>query len=109
MASKFSQFLEQNSIDPRRVRATSRRLERLRPEDRKERLARRRAQSAEGAAKSEAPTGKLRSGRPVTERLLREATEGKPVSGPAKTRVLRAINHILEQKKKPAIDLRALF
>jgi len=31
------------------------------------------------------------------------------VSGPAKTRLLRAINHILEQRKKPAVAIKDLF
>ena len=40
---------------------------------------------------------------------LTAALEGKSISGPAKTRMLRAVNHILEQRKKPTVDLRALF
>jgi hypothetical protein len=34
---------------------------------------------------------------------------GKEVSGPMKTRILKAVNHILEQKKQEKVDLRALF
>ena len=53
---------------------------------------------------------KPRSGRPVTPRLVAAAsTTGKLVSGPAKTRLLRAVNRILEQKKQPAVELRTLF
>ncbi len=50
-----------------------------------------------------------RSGRQVTPRLVTAATIGKGVSGPAKNRLLRAVNRILEQKKQDLIDLRALF
>ena len=110
MASKFVQFLSDNGIDPRRILAASRAIERLRPEDRRIKLAQRQARS-EGSPGNDkaAPAQKPRSGRPVTQRLLREASEGKPISGPAKTRLLRAINRILEQKKRSPADLRALF
>lgn len=110
MASKFAQFLTDNKIDPRRLAAASRSLERLRPTDRAARLARRNAKKsetkpAEGAEKPAKP----RSGRPATGRLLAAATAGKPVSGPAKNRLLRAVNRLLEQKKKSATDLKSLF
>ncbi|HVY31705.1 MAG TPA: hypothetical protein VHB79_34455 [Polyangiaceae bacterium] len=110
MASKFAQFLTDNKIDPRRVAAASRKLERLRPEDRAKKLARRNAKKSEAkpAEGAEKPT-KPRSGRPATPRLLSAATAGKPVSGPAKTRLLRAVNAVLEQKKKSATDLKTLF
>jgi hypothetical protein len=110
MASKFAQFLTDNKIDPRRVRAASRALERLRPEDRKNKLARRNAKKAESkpAEGAEKPA-KPRSGRPATGRVVDAATAGKPISGPAKTRLLRAVNRVLEQKKKSATDLKALF
>lgn len=106
MASKFQQFISDNKIDPRRVLAASAQLERLRPEDRALKLAKRRGRKEEGAEK---PTGKPRSGRPVTQVLLDEAVAGKKLSGPAKTRLLRAVNRVLEQKKKDPVDLKALF
>jgi hypothetical protein len=110
MASKFTEFLQSNKIDPRRVAAASRSLEKLRPEDRALRLKKRNSKSAEGgaAAGGEAPQ-KPRSGRPVTAQLLSKALEGKPVTGPGKTRLLRAVNRVLGQKKKDHVDLRALF
>jgi hypothetical protein len=110
MASKFAQFLADNKIDPRRVAAASRELERLRPEDRAKRLARRTAKRSETkpAAGAEKPA-KPRSGRPATPRLLTAANAGKLVSGPAKNRLLRAVNRVLEQKKQSATELKALF
>lgn len=108
-ASKFAQFLADNKIDPRRVRAASRELERLRPDDRAKRLARRTAKKAETKPADGAKPEKPRSGRPATARLLNAAAAGKPVTGPAKTRLLRAVNHILAQKKKNATDLKSLF
>jgi len=110
MASKFAQFLSDNKIDPRRVVAASREIERLRPEDRAKRLARRQAKKSETkpAEGAEKPT-KPRSGRPATDRVIVAATAGKAVSGPAKTRLLRAVNRLLEQKKKTPAELKALF
>ncbi len=111
MATKFAQFLQDNKIDPRRIVAVSKRIERLRPEDRKLKTAKK-ASKGEGAAKAaegEAKPQKPRSGRPVTPRLISAATNGKAVAGPAKTRLLRAVNRILEQKKKTAVELKTVF
>ena len=112
MANKFSQFLSENKIDPRRLIVASRAIERLRPEDRKARLEKRIAKKSDAkpAAGEEAKTAeKRRSGHPVTPRLVEAVTVGKPVSGAAKTRLLRALNRVLEQKKQKPVDLRALF
>jgi len=110
LASKFSQFIKDNGIDARRLLVASKRVERLTPEDRLLRGARRRGKAGgEKAAEGAAAAGKPRSGRPVTRRLLDSATEGKPIPGPAKTRLLRAVNRVLEQKKKSSVELKALF
>lgn len=106
MASKFADFLTENKIDARRILSSSKRIESLRPEDRAVILA---IRNRPEGAKPEETKAERRSGRPVTPRLLSAATSGGKVSGPGKTRLLRAINRILEQRKKDAIDLRALF
>jgi hypothetical protein len=116
MATKFAQFLKDNKIDTRRLLVASRGIERLKPEDRKIKLGKRQAKAsagsqgapaAEGEEKKAAP--KPRSGRPVTSRVLEAANGGKPLPGPAKNRLLRAVNHVLTQRKKAAVDLRAIF
>jgi hypothetical protein len=116
MASKFAQFLKDNKIDPRRLLVASRGIERLRPEDRKLKLQKRQTKASAGAqaaapAEGEEKKGpsKPRSGRPLTSRVLDAANGGKPLPGPVKNRVLRAVNHVLSQKKKTAVDLRAIF
>jgi hypothetical protein len=109
MASKFSQFLSENKIDPRRLIVASRAVERLKAADRKLRLTRRQAKKAENKPAEGEKPAKPRSGRPVTPRLISGASAGKPVSGAAKTRLLRALNRVLEQKKKKPVELRALF
>jgi hypothetical protein len=108
--TKFAQFLAAKKLDLRRILAASRKLERLNPEDRAIKLIKRQARAVEdGAAKGEKETRKPRSGRPVTHRAIDAALVGKGVSGPTKTRILKAINLLLEQKKQEKVDLRALF
>ncbi len=110
MSTKFQDFLQEKQIDPRRLLIASRLEERLRLEDRRVKLAQRRrkgSESSEEGEKAEQP--KSRSGRPATPRLLRAASSGESVSGPAKTRLLRAVNRILQQRKQDPVDLRALF
>lgn len=110
MASKFADFLSAQGIDPRRVLVASSQIERLRLEDRKIKLAKRK--KGDDTPKKPVPgevQPKPRSGRPVSEKLLREATDGKAISGPAKSRILRAVNRVLEQKKKEPVALQSLF
>ena len=113
MPSKFAQFLTDNTIDPRRILVASRALERLRPEDRRLKLKQKQARGEDaptgGDDKNKQRPPKPRSGRPVTPRLLQQAADGKPISGPSKHRLLRTVNRVLEQKKKKPTDLRALF
>jgi hypothetical protein len=107
--TKFAQFLAAKKLDRRRIVVASRQLEILQPEDRIIKLKKRKPKGGdapEGAAKE---TRKPRSGRPVTDRAIDAALAGKVVSGPTKTRILKAVNRLLEQKKQEKIDLRALF
>jgi hypothetical protein len=111
MATKIEDLLKEKHIDPRRILVASAEIERFRPADRAIKLAKRRASKAEDAAKKkEGLAGKKpRSGRPVTQRALTAALVGKPLSGPQKSRILRAINHVLVQKKKEQVELAAVF
>ena len=106
--SKFQTFLNENKIDARRILSASRSIERLRPEDRRIRLA-----LSQGRRKNEGkrPEGieKPRSGKPVSAPCLNRAIAGEKLSGPTKTRILRAVNRLLEQKKKDAVSLADLF
>lgn len=106
--SKFSDFVTDKKIHPGRVLSSSEELEKLRPEDRAIRLARRtKGEKKEGEAAAE--KSKPRSGRPLTPRAMSAALAGKSLTGPQKTRILRAVNRILEQRKQEAVDLRVLF
>lgn len=106
--SKLATFLASKKIDPRRLISTSHSLETLKEEDRKIKLNRRRAKGGEGEAGPKEER-KPRSGRAVTKRALDAAMKGNAISGPTKNRILRAVNHLLEQKKSEKVDLRTLF
>lgn len=108
MTTKFGAFLTEQKIDPRRLLVTSHHLESLQVEDRAIRLAARKERKNEDA-KKDATRKKPRSGRPITQVALNAAMKGDQIPGPQKTRFVRAINTILEQKKLPTIDIRTLF
>jgi hypothetical protein len=106
--SRFSELLSSEKIDPRRILVASAAIERLRPEDRRAHFLKRNKKPEAGSAskpppaegaEAAKPAEKPRSGRVVTRALLRRAQEGKPLTGPEKTRLLRAVNRVLEQKK----------
>lgn len=107
--TKFADFLKQKKLDARRVLLASHKLETLQVEDRGIKLNKRRAKKADGDATVKKEDRKPRSGRPVTDRALAAALLGKAISGPTKQRILRAINHILEQKKAEKVELKTLF
>jgi hypothetical protein len=111
--SRFSELLTSENIDPRRLLVASSAIERRRPEDRRAHFLKRKKKgagaAAEKPAEGEAPAAKPRSGVIVSREVLRRAQEGLPLTGPQKTRVLRALNRVLEQKKKEPVDLRKVF
>ncbi len=112
MSTKFAKFLEESKINQLRLQAASRHIERLTGEDRAflSDVARKRALAGrKDAANVAVEKKKLHSGRPITPRLVDDASLGKPVSGTAKTRLLRAVNRILEQRKQPPVTIRELF
>src|SRR5438552_18790931 len=93
--SKFATFLRDSKIHPTRLLATSHELESHRPEDRQIKRAKRAVAGKDDDAAKAARTKKPRSGRPVTARLLLAALAGSPpLSGPATTRLLRAVNAV---------------
>jgi len=106
--SKLKDYLDKQKVDPRRILSASRELEALRPEDRATRLAKKRAKGGEESAK-EAAAKKPRSGKPLSAPTLNRALAGDAVSGPAKTRLLRALNIVLGKKKLGEATLRDLF
>jgi hypothetical protein len=106
--SKLEDYLKQQNVDPRRLLAASHALEASQPEDRATRLAKKRAKGGDETVK-EAAAKKPRSGKPLSQPTLNRALAGQSVSGAAKTRLLRALNSVLGQKKKGEATLRDLF
>lgn len=109
MATKFEAFIQEKKIDARRLMAASASLERFTVDDRAIRLAKKKARNSEDKKKEGKALEKPRSGRPVTQRAIDAAVVGKVISGPQKSRILRAVNHLLEQKKQEKVELSALF
>lgn len=106
--SKLQDYLSKNKISVRRVTSASGKLERLQPEDRKIKQARMLAKGGDEAAK-ELAAKKPRTGRKLNAATVARAAAGSAVSGPTKTRVLRAVNLVLSQRKKPEAKLSDLF
>lgn len=108
--NKLSDFLSAQKIDTRRVLIASKKLEALGDEDRAVRFARIRVKKnkATDAQKEKAQT-KGKSGKSVSGPLLGRALAGKEIPSAAKTRITRAVNRILEQKKKSTVRLEDLF
>lgn len=107
--TKFAQFIAAKKLDRRRIVVASSQIEAVLPEDRTIRLNKRLARGAENPDPATKETRKPHSGRPVTDRAIDAALIGKAVSGPTKTRILRAVNRLLEQKKQEKVELRTLF
>ena len=107
--SKFATFLTSKKLDARRVVAASEAIEKLRPEDRAVRLAAKQKKKGDGPKDKAADRPERRSGRPLTPRAMTAALTGGTVGGPTKTRILRAVNRLLEQKKQDAVTLDILF
>ena len=109
MTTKLSAFLTQNKIDSRRVVLASRKIEARTAEDKK--LAETKIQMKAGKIEKDADVlaKKPRSGRPVTHTGIGKAMLGRPVVGPVKTRIVRAVNAVLVQKKKSEVTFRDLF
>lgn len=109
-SNKLKSFLDSNKLNAKRLLAVSHKLETLTRDDRKIKLGKRKGKDGEEKkpAEGEKPA-KPRSGRAVTPRALESALEGGTISGPTKQRILRAVNYLLEQKKKDKVELKTLF
>ena len=107
--TKFATYLKTTKIHPERLLVASHKLEALTPEDRAIRHAKKVSTGKDDEASKAARAKKPRTGRPVTERLLADAIAGKTVSGPAKTRLVRAVNAIHAARKQDVTEVRKLF
>ena len=108
--SKLNDYFAKEKIDPRRVLIASKKEENLQDEDRAIVLARKVvAKGKPTDADKERAEKARRSGRPVSNPTLSRALRGDKISGAARTRITRAVNRILTQRKKPAVASTDLF
>jgi len=107
--SKFAGFLRENKIDPVRVVYASEQIEKFTPADRSIKLAKRQSRGKEDDAAKAARSQKPRSGRPVTSQLVTRALKGEALTGAHKSRILRALARIAEQKKLGEIAATNVF
>lgn len=111
--SKLADFLTKNKVDTRRLLAVSRKLEALRPEDTAQKSLRAKVKAGGADLSDEQKAqakAKPRSGRPLTPPTLNAALAGDTVPGPAKTRIVKAVNAIVSTKKgAKEATLRDLF
>jgi len=108
--SKLSDFLDKNKIDTRRVLVASKNIENMKPEDRQIALAKERVREGRASdAEKELATKKKRSGRAVTNPMLERALRGDKIPSKAQDRITRAVNHVLQTKKKDAVSRADLF
>ena len=111
--NKLSTFLDSNKLNPKRLLAVSHKLETLQRDDRTIKLGKRQGKKAATPAprrrrQDEVGEAALGSSRDAA-RARRRADGRRPISGPTKQRILRAVNYLLEQKKKDKVELKTLF
>ena len=107
--SKFAGYLKEHGIDPIRVVYASEQIEKLTREDRGIKLAKRQVRGKDDEASKAVRAKKPRSGRPVTTQLITRAVKGEALTGAQKTRIVRAVARVAEQKKLSAPEITGLF
>lgn len=107
--TKLNDFLTTNKINPKRVVLASKAIESRQADDVD--LIKKKKAMKDGKLEKDpvVQKTKMRSGRPVTEPTLTKAMGGRLINGPSKTRIVRAVNAVLVQKKKTEIGFRDLF
>ena len=106
-------FLDSNSITPKAIYTTSRRIETSSGDDRTllvKRAAKRRGKDTAAKKYEELEIGKPTAmGRGVSEAQILAAVEDKDVSRKVRTKIFRAVNVILKSAKKPEVEFKAMF
>ena len=107
---QFSDFLSQAGIDTGRLLRASQRIEGVQDEDRA--LMRKRAEKrrrSAGQSYADAGIAKPRSGRPLRPGHIEAAMSDQPVPGPVRTKMVRAVNAILQKKGQDPVNAPKLF
>ncbi|WP_373046003.1 hypothetical protein [Vulgatibacter sp.] len=107
---QFSDFLSEKGIETKRLLQVSQRLERVGNADRD--LIRKRAEKRRrnpGQSYADANLGKPKSGRSLRPGHIEAAMQDKPVPGPVRSKMVRAVNRLLEKKGQDAVTAPKLF
>jgi hypothetical protein len=106
-------FLDSNAITPKAIWTVSRRIESTSGEDKlllDKRTAKRRGKDTAGKKYDELGIAKPSAmGRGLSEAQLAAAIEDKAVPRKVRTKIYRAVNHILKSAKKPEVEFKAMF
>lgn len=106
----FADVLQSRSLTPEQILRMSARLEKVQNEDRE--LIRKRAEKRRrtpNKSYEEVGIAKPRSGRVLQPGHLAAAMEDKPVPGPVRTKLLRAVNALVEKKGGQPLRTTDLF
>ena len=123
--SRLSEFIAENEITVEALLSASRRIERHTKSDRELKLRRKQLRMTlkKGDAGEKELTddekkrdlyqrsgiAKPRSGRPLTRNIINAALAGKPVTRKSRSKILAAVNAVLEKKNAKKVDLAELF
>jgi hypothetical protein len=103
-------FIDSKGITPKAIFVASRRVEAGGNEARTAQSAR----TKKRRLKLDKPYAELnlvkpKSDRPLSDVQINSAVNDKPLPKKVRAKVLRAINALLESKKQPAVDMKAIF
>ena len=106
-------FLDANSITPKAIYTTSRRIETSSGDDKAllvKRAAKRRGKETAAKKYDELSIGKPAAmGRGVSEAQILLAIDDKEVPRKVRSKIFRAVNTLLKANKKPEVEFKAMF
>jgi len=105
-------FIHSKGIAPDSIVAISQKLEVMNPQDRKllaQRAAKRKGKETASKPYAELNIAKPHSGRGLTAATVASALNEQALSVRQRSKMLRAVNALLEKKKEAAVDMKTLF
>jgi hypothetical protein len=105
-------FIHSKGILPDSIVAISQKLEATRLQDRKclqQRATKRRGKETASKTYAELNIAKPRSGRGLSASAVAAALNNHPLTACQRSKMLRAVNALLEKKKEAAVDMKTLF
>jgi len=105
-------FIHSKGIVPDSIVATSQKLEAPQPQDRKllaQRVAKRKGKETASKPYAELNIAKPRSGRGLSAATVALALNEQALTARQRSKMLKAVNALLEKKKEAAVDMKTLF